>query len=149
MKPFSLDAVLKYRKQREDKAATLLAQELNKLQAAKSELSAAEDSLRSLIHNFSIAQNRGILVQELVRYQNRIDWLKNHIVELKANVEKCTQQVNYARNKVIHRSKDRKVMEQLRDRQNKKYKDFLDKKETLQLDEIAVLSHDRRKLNRE
>lgn len=145
MKPFSLEAVLKYRKQREDKAATKLANALRSFQLSKSKLSSAVHEHSVLCTNLNSHQKIGMDVQEFIRYQNRLEWLNNHIAQLKEELQTKQREVNSTRKEVIARSRDRKVMEQLKDRQNKEYRDYLEKKETRQLDEIAVLSHDRKR----
>jgi flagellar FliJ protein len=44
---------------------------------------------------------------------------------------------------LIKRSKERKVMEKLKTRQNQAWRAHLDKKEAAMLDEIAVIFHER------
>ena len=47
---------------------------------------------------------------------------------------------------LVKASTDRRILEKLRDQQNTNYRQYLDRKETEMLDEIAVLSHERRQV---
>ena len=54
------------------------------------------------------------------------------------------QQVEQKRQVLVKASTDRRILEKLRDQQNANYRQYLDRKETAMLDEIAILSHERR-----
>ena len=143
MKPFALDNVLKYRKQLLDSAATKLAQRQRELQAEQLLHSALQREYTNTHQKFSDLQHGGISVGDLVMYQERLQWLKTELKSAQAKVNSARQRVSQQRDIVVKRSRDTKVLERLKEKQNREYASYLEKKETLQLDEIAVLSYDR------
>ncbi len=147
MKPFGLSSVLRYREQLEDAAVIRLSEAMNALEKKKESLQQVEEQYASLLKNYHKYQSAGINITELIRYENRLIYLNRE-------KEKCFHEVNLAEEKVENRRKivmskrkDRKVLEQLKHRQNTAWRLFLDKKENAQLDEISVLSHQRKTQN--
>ncbi len=148
MKPFALTAVLKHRKLLEDMAATKLAKSQIKKQQIVDQLHTVKLEYNGLVSDLNTYQSSGIGVEDLVIYEDRIFWLKQYLVEISEKLEAAVAQVNRDRMNVLKKSRDKKVLEQLKEKQDKAWQKYLDKKETVQLDEIAVLSHERRQQNK-
>ena len=145
MKPFSLHAVLKYRHQLEDQALQSLAQALEVETRLRQALHQVEEELAELYHDLQRDKEQGTTVDRLILFDQRIDLVKTQVAERKTAVEKQQIQVNKRRQQLLKASKDRKVIEKLKEQQNAAYKHHLDKLEAGMLDEIAVLSHERRR----
>ncbi len=145
MKPFTLHAVLKYRHQLEDRALQSLAQALQVEARLREELHQVEQDLAELYTGLQRDKEQGTTVDRLILFDQRIDLVKTQVVERKTAVEKQQVQVNKRRQQLLKASKDRKVIEKLKEQQNAAYKHHLDKLEASMLDEIAVLSHERRR----
>ncbi len=144
MKPFSLQTVLKHRKQMVDMAVNRLAEAEKKRKLLYSKLQENEKRYSELLTLLAERQNNGMAVEELIRFEEHIIFLKAKIVELAEKVEDADEVVLRAKTHVLNKSKEKQIMEKLRDRQNLAWKLHLDKKETAMLDEIAVMSHDRK-----
>ena len=145
MKPFTLHAVLKYRHQLEDRALQSLAQALQVEARLREELHQVEQDLAELYTGLQRDKEQGTTVDRLILFDQRIDLVKTQVAERKTAVEKQQIQVNKRRQQLLKASKDRKVIEKLKEQQNAAYKHHLDKLEASMLDEIAVLSHERRR----
>ena len=143
MKPFSMHAVLKFRKQLEDSARQQLYQALE-LEARLLEATMqTEEALSDLYHNAQRDKEQGTSIDRMLLFDYRIDLVKQQLEEQRSDLEKQQAQVGMKRQQLVKASKDRKVMEKLKEQQNAAYTRYLDKKEMAMLDEIAVLSHER------
>lgn len=145
MKPFTLHAVLKYRHQLEDQALQSLAQALEVETRLRLSLHQVEEELAELYHDLQRDKEQGTTVDRLILFDQRIDLVKTQVAERRTALEKQQLQVNKRRQQLLKASKDRKVIEKLKEQQNAAYKHHLDKLEAGMLDEIAVLSHERRR----
>ncbi len=87
---------------------------------------------------------QGITVDRLVLFNHRIDLVKEQTARRKTELEKQQIQVAQKRQQLIKASTDRKIIEKLEEQQNAAYKQYIEKKEAGMLDEIAVLSHERK-----
>ena len=145
MKPFSLHAVLKFRNQLETRALQNLAQAMEverQLQIAFEETKSELDELYAALQR---DKEQGTSVDRLIMFDQRIELVKEQIHQRKKAVEKQQGQVAKQRQSLLKASKDRKIIEKLEEQQNAAYKKHLEKLEAGMLDEIAVLSHERRK----
>ncbi len=147
MKPFSLSAVLRYRKQLEDMAATRLAEAQAQEQLIFNQLKSLQREHNNLVSDLAKYQSAGMGVVSLVRYEDRIFWLKNQIKEISKKLKEETEKVLHERLNVLSKSRNKQILEQLKEKQNRAWRKHLEKKETAQLDEIAVLSHERKQKN--
>lgn len=144
MKPFALGAVLKYRKQLEDMARQQLHQAVEAEVRLVEALNAVQEDLAGLYTGLAADQERGTTVDRLILYDYRIALVKEQMQLRKKELQKQQVQVEKMRQALVKASKNRKVMEKLREQQTAAYKKYLEKKESNMLDEIAVLSHERK-----
>lgn len=147
MKPFTLTAVLRYRQQLEDAAVTKMTQAQRHLENQKILLNGTQREYQELLNTLQHSQESGIAIDEFLRYESRLNWLKQKKQKLAGEVESAEKKVEQRRRIVVAKSRDKKVLEQLKARQNSAWQRYLDKKETAQLDEIAVLAHERKDQN--
>ncbi len=125
-------------------AVNRLAEAEKKRKLLYSKLQENEKRYSELLTLLAERQNNGMPVEELIRFEEHIIFLKTKIVALAEKVEDADEVVLRAKTHVLNKSKEKQIMEKLRDRQNLAWKLHLDKKETAMLDEIAVMSHDRK-----
>ncbi len=144
MKPFTLHAVLKYRKQLEDVAIQRLYQVMEVEARLHEALLQVQEELAELYKGLQTDKEQGITIDRLILFDHRIELIKEQAVHRQNELEKQQAQVAIKRQQMIKASKDRKIMEKLREQQNAAYAKYLEKKETGMLDEIAVLSHARK-----
>ena len=143
MKPFTLDAVLQHRKSLENQAAHLLVKAREEEREAQRQLQEEEETLKALIETMAREQTLGMEVVKLAQFEQRIILIGNQIQTLQILLQKKKEVVNRAHEHLIAKSKDRKIMETLQQKQDEAWRHYLDKKETATLDEIAVIFHNR------
>ena len=143
MKPFSLETVLKYRKRLEDIAKNRLHEAQTAMQRVRERLGAEEQLYADLMATVDRRQFEGIDILDLIRYEEQIRFSKNRIAAIRKTLEEKTARVVEEREILIKRSKERKVMEKLKTKQNQAWREHLGKKEAAMLDESAVIFHER------
>ncbi|ADW18369.1 flagellar export protein FliJ [Desulfobulbus propionicus DSM 2032] len=145
MKPFTMHAVLNYRRQLEDAAQKQLFRALEVEARLQEALVRVEEELAALYYGLQREQKQGTTVDRLVLFNQRIDLVKAQVERRRTELQKQQVQVAKKRQHLIKTSKDRKIIEKLEEQQNAAYRQYIDKKEAGMLDEIAVLSHERRR----
>jgi flagellar protein FliJ len=143
MKPFTLDTVLQHRKSLEDQAAHLLVKAQEEEKSVQLLLNKEEEVLKVLINTLAHEQTLGIEVVKLARFEQRIILINKQIQALQTLLQKKKEGTNRAHEHLIAKSKDRKIMETLQQKQDEAWRHYLNKKETTALDEIAVIFHNR------
>ena len=143
MKPFAMEPVLRYRQQLEDEARQKLFADLKKEEEIQRRLTRATEELSNLYANLSLERTRGTTVDRLLLFDRRILLEQKKIKELQADLEQQEQVIERRRRHLLQASQDKKALEKLKEKQNHAYKRFIDKKEAIMLDEIAVLRHGR------
>jgi len=144
VKPFTMHAVLKYRRQLEDSARQGLYQALEVEARLQAMLFQAEEELTGLYTSLQLDKEQGTTVDRLLLFEHRIDLVKQQVETRRNDLEKQQVQVANKRQQLVNASKGRKIMEKLQEQQNAAFAKFLEKKELGMLDEIAVLSHERK-----
>jgi flagellar FliJ protein len=144
MKPFTMHAVLKYRKQLEDIARQRLYQALEEEARMQAALLQIKEELTELYTSLQKDKEQGTTVDRLILFDHRIEVVQELVARRQSELEKQQVQVAKNRQQLVKTSKDRKIMEKLREQQNAAYAQYLEKKETIMLDEIAVLSYARK-----
>ncbi len=129
----------------EDMAISRLVEAENNRMIIETKLRDKEKIYTDLITALAKLQTQGMDVNELIRYEERIFFIKTQITGLEEKLPDAEKLVLKARGYVLTKSKEKKIMEKLRDKQNLAWKQYLAKKEAAQLDEIAVMSHDRKR----
>ena len=142
MKPFTLQTVLDYRKRLEDIAQHRLIEAKKVQETIKKKLDDEVSSLTLFINESESLQAKGIGITELIRYEERITAQKHNIQAIKKNLSEKSELVRKEQQHLIYRSKERQIMERLKETQNIAWKGYLDKKEAAMLDEIATTRHE-------
>jgi flagellar FliJ protein len=144
MKPFALETVLRYRGQVEDAARQKLHQAMAEEVRLGEAVAKIQADLDDLYAHLCREQESGITADRLALFTYRLAIVREDNERLALTLEKQRQLVAQKRQLLIKASKDRKIMEKLKEQQNAAYRQYLDKKETGMLDEFAVLFHERK-----
>ena len=142
MKPFQLDTVLDHRKRLEDIAAGRLFTAQKEKKIIKEKLYTENRKLDSLIRKAEELQSKTIPILDLINYENQISFLKNNILAITKKLQEKSKTLRQERQKLIEKSKERQIMESLKEQQNRLWRQYLDKKEAAMLDEIAIVRYD-------
>ena len=143
MKPFALDTVLKHRKNLEEQAIYRLVKAREEENEAQRQLQEDESILAILLETFSREQSQGIEVVRLTWFEQRIPLIEQQVAAARLLVQKKKEGVQRAQELLIRKSKERKIMETLQQKQDASWRQYLSQKETATLDEVAVIFHNR------
>lgn len=141
MKPFGLDTVLEHRKQQENIAKNRLFQAKKIRNVIREKLRVEKIHRMELISHAEAKQQEGIEIVTLIRIEDKISALAENIEAIKANLEEKSKTVELEQANLLKRSKERKVLERLKEEQNRNWRNYLNKKEAAMLDEIAIIRH--------
>lgn len=144
MKPFALGTVLKYRKQLEDAARQELRRALQAEARLLETLQRVQTDLSDLYAGLNRDHVQGTTADQLLLYEHCLALVREQEQRRLKDVARQRQQVEQKRQLLVKTSTDRKILEKLREQQNSAYRQYLDRKETKMLDEIATLSRERR-----
>ncbi len=142
MKPFTLDTVLAYRRRLEDIAHHRFLEAQKVHRQVEEKLAEENTVLAELAGRSEYLQSEGMEITELIRYEERILQVKANTRAIAKTLAEKAEMVLHERRNLINRANERQIMERLKERQNKAWAAFLNKKETAMLDEIALLRHD-------
>lgn len=137
-KPFSLDTVLNYKKRRKDEAGQRLVQAIKNKEAVAQKLANKLFEQIELSTQLEELQNKGIDIQMLILYEDRIEFLKHEADSIEKNLKAKERIVDTERNHLIACAKEHKILSQLKEKQNNAWRQHLSKKEASILDEVAV-----------
>lgn len=143
MKPFSLETVLNYRKRLEDISKNRLFEAQTAKRKVQERLVEEELAYTELIETLDRRQFEGIDILDLIRYTDQIQFSQNRIAAIRKTLAEKNARVIEEREQLILRSKERKIMEKLKEKQNRAWREHLNKKEAALLDEIAIIFHDK------
>jgi flagellar export protein FliJ len=141
VKPFTLDVVLNYRKRLEDIAQQRFVEAKRIRETIRQKLISEEDTFSKLCAESYRLQAEGITVAELIRYEERINYLQKSVKAIRKTLAEKEEIVATEQKNLARRSKERQVMERLKEQQNSQWGEYLSRKEASMLDEISVIRH--------
>lgn len=142
MKPFRLQTVLAYRKRLEGIAQHRVIEAKKIQETIQNKLNEEVHALALFIDEIEKLQAEGIGITELMRLEERITARKSNIAAIKKNLTEKSALVKKEQHNLIDRSKERQILDQLKDTQNRAWKAYLNKKEAAMLDEIATTRYE-------
>jgi flagellar FliJ protein len=142
MKPFTLQTVLDYRKRLEDLAQHRFIEAKKTEESIRKKLNEEIQNLALHIDEIEKLQAEGIGITELIRFEERITAQESNIQAIKKNLAEKSTAVKKEQQNLINRSKERQIMEQLKETQDRAWHVYINKKEAAMLDEIATSRHE-------
>ena len=140
-KPFGLDTVLEYRRRLEDLAQQRLFQARKDRDTIASRLEEERQTQADLQDETERKQAEGIDITDLIFRGERLLRLDEIIQAIEKKLKEKEEVVHEIQADLLKKSKERQIMEKLKEQQNRNWRLYLDKKEAAQLDEIAVIRH--------
>jgi flagellar FliJ protein len=141
VKPFTLNAVLKHRKRLEDLAQNRLFEARKTHKTIHEKLNIEQRNLRDTISATEQMQSEGIEISRLIQFELKISMIQEDIGSIQKNLETKQKIVEQEHQNLLFRSKERQVMEKLKEKQTSNWLKYLNKKEAMMLDEIATIRH--------
>ncbi len=138
MKPFTLDAVLNFRKRLEEQAQSRLLKARETVARIEENLAREQLLLQEVMVHKEQRQSEGIEIGELIRYEERITFLGTSIEAIRKNLDSKRKVVAKEHENLLKCSKEHQIMKRLKEEKNRAWRDYLNKKEAAMLDEIGV-----------
>jgi flagellar FliJ protein len=136
---FRLQAVLRHRKAVEQEKLRDLAMAAARLKEAQEELAALDESMRAT--NEDVRRNRltGRLdVGFIVAHRRYLLGMQRKALEVAAKIAAAQKIVDAARAGLAEAAKQRMVLEKLREKQEARWREEIERKELAQLDEVGM-----------
>jgi len=145
MKPFQFDTILNYRKRLEDIANNRLVEAKKQQKSIQQKLDKSNKDLAALIKEKERLQKNTVSISDLIDYENKILYCKKNIEGIEKKLNETIKSTKDKQLDLIEKSRNRQIMEKLKIQQNKTWLHYINKKETMQLDEIATIRHKQRR----
>lgn len=142
-KPFTLGTILKHRKRQENIAQENFFQAQKAFNRAIEIMEEIKHDLNWLIDLLENKQQIGIFATELEQFEERILYCREQLLLQKKIVAEKQNALKKRRLDLLHKAREHKALNTLKEKQNRTWKTYLDKKEAAMLDEIAILRHNR------
>lgn len=137
-KAFDLEQVLSYRREMEKLRKQELAAARTTLDRANLELQREEQLVGLLTQEFQRCQKDVECIDDLRMYSDFFARKREEIRQHKEHIEELDKVMNERRTDLMEASKDKKVLESLKEKKKEEYRQELAVKERNFLDEIAV-----------
>jgi flagellar FliJ protein len=137
-KKFKLQPVLNYRQTLEDAACQRLAQALEREAPIERQLTESRARLHCLCSELDDRQRTGIAVAELMLHAARIQQVAARLKELELELERLQREIAECRQALCAASRDKKLLEKLKEKVGEEQRQFQNRQETILLDEIAL-----------
>lgn len=139
MKSFKLQVVLEHRQRLEDQARQALAEAIQYEQGTICKLTAETAGLAELCCEYEERQIVGIQSHEFMLYENRIEHMRQVLIDLDQQLGIARELVLECRKKLGDASREKKLMEKLKEKKLLEVKKELHRKEMAQIDEVAIM----------
>ena len=143
MKPFRLHTVLSYRRTLENRAQERLVRAREEEERLLREMEREQTRLRDLCMEFEDKKRQGMNVGEVLVYQNHLHRVRSLIAQRESELQSARNDVARKKGELSRASRERKLLEKLKEKQDRRYTQYLEDEEKKELDEIAVLFHER------
>lgn len=137
-KPFKLQTVLNYRHRLENIASQKLADALYRERALQPQLAEKREDLHRLQKELTRHQQIGISVQQLQFYRHSIHHAQTNLRALEKQIVKLCQEVEARRRELVVACRDKKLLENLKEKMASEEAFETNRIEDAQLDEIAL-----------
>ncbi len=144
MYQFDLESVLKYRKGLEDRLVREFGELMSALKEAENNLRDLQDSLKATAGSLADEEREGISAKKAALYSASMRGFRARIADQERLVAELKKGIEQSRQKVVEASRERKVVEKLKEKDKKRYSEDLRKKELKEMDDVAGKKHHRK-----
>jgi flagellar protein FliJ len=143
---FRLESVLEFRKKIEDDRKKELAQLKELLEKEQDFLRELEVKITQVQDKMREQQSESLCnIEEMLNYYRYFISCKERAKEQVSLIESLIESVEHKREDLVAASKERKIMEKLKENQYKEYKKLMDSWETKIIDELATNGYTHRR----
>lgn len=140
---FRLEPVLQFRRRLEEVAQMELSKKVREWENELSFLQSLIVEQNRCIHEIKLMEKDSISVEEYRMYKEYTYLLFNRIKEQQKKIESLRGEVEEKRNELIRHSKNRKILEKMKERGRIKYQKDWARKEEKSRDELTTIRFDR------
>jgi flagellar FliJ protein len=137
---YKLQPLLRVKSQQEDNQKNELGKAVRKLEREKAVLKKLEKEEEELINEFN-EKSKKSTVEKLIKFNEYLSYLNSRIKQQKENVNCAARNVDKVREELIRIVKERKILDNLKDRKYEQYLIEEQKQEQRLNDEITSYKH--------
>lgn len=135
---FKLKPVLDYRRSIEDRMMTAFAEKARRLEMEKETLEGLRRKKSSLVRRFGDMQKKTMKADDVARLVSFLDRLREEERAQEARVRDAAAEAEERRKELLEAVKQRKVLEILKERQERDHRQITARKELSRLDEFGI-----------
>ncbi len=136
---FRLAPVLRLRQQKADQAKRVVAERLRRIVQVRREIGILQDRIGQQVSAMRAGPATGLLnVGEVARHRHWLTHLQRGLLEATAGVRQLEAQLAQERAALTEATKEVRIMETLKDRQQTRYYYELSRQETAEADELST-----------
>ncbi len=139
MQKFKLQTVLDHRQRLEDRARQGLSSAIQYEHQIMSSLTDETAALAEICREYETRQQQGMHGHEFMLYENRISHKRQILKELDVQLGEARQRVVQAREELGEMSREKKLLEKLKEKKLAEIKQELHRQEMIQIDEVAIM----------
>lgn len=137
---FRFETMLKIRRQREDHHKRVVGQRLRQVGEARQHLESLQHQIQAEVDAMRRVQQPGTIdMQQAVRHRHWLGHLHKGALEMQARIQFLETRLAQERATLAEAAKQRKILEKLRERQADRHRQAVDRREMLELDEMATI----------
>ena len=140
---FNLQVLLDYRKRIEEGLQIELSQIQRKLKKEKQSLTAYQREKRYYEEELVEREEKEINVSEALLYRDYLRGMRIRIKEQRDVVAKAKGDLDIKQNELLNATKKRKVLEKVKEKEWKRFKENLERKERILIDEVGMRKYQR------
>ncbi len=147
---FKLEKVLELRKRKEqerEKELADLKELLMREETFLEELKEEAARTSEIMHSLQEAVQEKLDMKELVRYYDYLEKVREKISDQIAQIRRVIADIEKKRQQLVEASKERKIMEKLKDNQYRKFKQTLETIERRFLDELGTINYNQKRMS--
>jgi flagellar FliJ protein len=142
MKPFKLQVVLEHRQRLEDQARQHLAQALQDEKKVRDEIAHCRQRSEEVGQEYAQRQEQGMHAHEFMLYENQLHHQRERLERLEGQLRQAEQHVMACRRALGEASKEKKLLEKVKEKQQLAELKKEQRREMAEIDEVAILHRD-------
>jgi len=142
MKPFKLQVVLEHRQRLVDQARQHLAKALQEEKKAAESLEECRERFEVMGQEYERRQQQGMVAHEFMLYENQLNHLRDLLDSLEGQLVTARQHIVTCRKALEEASREKKLLEKVKEKQQRAEMKEQQRREMAEIDEIAILFRD-------
>lgn len=135
---FSLESVLNYRKVIEEQRERTFSLALQALYREEEKLRSIENTIENKRKELFYLESQSVTGEVLLSYERYFAYLDERKINQRTIINFKKKELEEKRQELIESTKDRKLIDRLREKDLRRYMDFVNHREQVYLDEIAT-----------